>query len=60
MRLASLRFIVGIALTLAGAAPAFAQSAECRSLQSQIASLSRGDPGRSATYGRAAQKQRAE
>ena len=64
MRLASLPVIFSLALALAGLggiAPAMAQqSSECRSLQSQIASLSRGDPGRSATYGRAAQKQRAE
>ena len=64
MRLPSLRVIFSLAVALAGLAgiaPALAlQSPECRSLQSQIASLSRGDPGRSATYGRAAQKQRAE
>ena len=60
MRLASLRVMVGFALALAGAGPAFAQSAECRGLQAQIATLSRGDTGRASTYGRAAQKQRAE
>ena len=45
---------------LLGPAAADAQSPGCNSLRAQIASLSRGDPGRAATYGRAAQRQRAE
>ena len=45
---------------LASLAPALAQNAICDRLQAQIASLQRGDPGKSASYGRAAQKQQGE
>ena len=47
-------------LLLASGLPAKAQSADCGRIQAQIASLSRGDPQKSASYGRAAQKQRGE
>lgn len=70
MRLSFSRALkTAVCLALAGAAlgwggslpiPAQAQSAGCRDLQAQIAALSRGDPRRASTYGRAAQKQRGE
>ena len=59
----SLRFAIlppVLAALLGPAGAALAQSPGCNSLKAQIASLSRGDPGRAATYGRAAQRQRAE
>ena len=47
-------------LVYAGASTALAASPFCDRLQSQIASLSRGDPGKAASYSRAAQKQQNE
>ena len=47
-------------LLLASGLPAKAQSSECGRMQAQIASLSRDNPQKSASYGRAAQKQRGE
>ena len=48
-------------LGLAGFIPAaLAQSPACNQIQAQIASLSRGDPGKAAGFARAAQKQRGE
>lgn len=63
MRLPRLHAFAVAALALTGAfweADAAAQSANCRNLQAQIASLSRGDPARANTFARAAQKQRGE
>ena len=54
------RAALAAALLLVPATAALAQSADCGRLQAQIASLSRGDPQKSASFGRAAEKQRGE
>ena len=54
---AALAGLLGISGFVTSAA---AQSPACNQIQAQIASLSRGDPGKAASFSKAAQKQRGE